>query len=179
MPVSIVASALAFVFVCISVDLRTGRIPNLLSAAAIVIGLVLNAYLFGISGLLHSIEGMAVNVALLVGPFALGGIGGGDVKMMGAVGALLGGPGLALSALACGLVFGGILMVAHLLRLGRLREKLVALREMLMAALLVRSAAPLTVSVANPGAVALPYSIPLASGTIVVVLWACARGSLP
>lgn len=165
----IVASALAFVVVCMAVDIRARRIPNLLSGSAIVIGAVMNVYLFGASGLLSSVSGLLLSLVVLFGPFALGGIGGGDVKMMGAVGAFLG-PKLSLSALVCGLILGGIIMLVHLARIGRLREKVGATRARITATVLTRSLAPLTMSAADPGSIALPYSVPLGLGTMIVVL---------
>ena len=112
---------------------------------------------------------MGLMVILLLPPFALGGIGGGDVKMMAAVGALCG-PRFALTSLMAGLGIGGVVMLWHLARIGRLRRTLVRLRAMLAGALSTRSLQPLRVSATEPGAVSLPYSIPLALGTLIALL---------
>jgi len=168
MPVPIVIIVLGFIALCIGVDLRTRRIPNLLSGSAILAGPVLNALYFGRPGLLASLVGFALTVGILLGPFALGGIGGGDVKMMGAVGALLG-PRLALAGVAAGMILGGAIMTLHLLRRGRLREKLAATGEMVTVAAWSRSLTPLKVSATDRGAIALPYSVPLGLGTVAVL----------
>src|SRR5215470_4328671 len=89
-PVLLVCATLAFVVACIVVDVRERRIPNALSAPAIVLGIVINGLLFGSSGMIAGLAGFGLALAILIVPFALGGIGAGDVKMMGAVGALLG-----------------------------------------------------------------------------------------
>ena len=81
----------------------------------------------GTAGLLDSLAGLGVTVGVLLWPFAMGGIGGGDVKMMGAIGALLG-PRLSLMGLGAGVILGGAAMVWHLARQGRLREKLMGIR---------------------------------------------------
>jgi len=107
-------------------------------------------------------------IAILLTPFALGGIGGGDVKMMAAVAAFIG-PRLALESLMLGVILGGMVVIFHLIRIGRLREKLARLRSMLVGAFLTRSAEPLKLSAAEPGAVALPYSVPLGLGTLAVL----------
>ena len=154
------------VFVAVAYrDIRTRRIPNALTGSGMCLGLGLNALASGWHGLGSSFGGFAVCTILLLGPFALGGVGGGDVKMMGAVGALLG-PGLALKALTGGLVLGGVFAVVHLARASRLREKLSAIGHMLMNAALARSVDPLRVSASSPHAVALPYSVPLGIGTL-------------
>jgi prepilin peptidase CpaA len=167
-PVPIAGSVGLFVVACWVVDVGTRRIPNLLCGPAICVGLLLNGLLLGWSGLLSSLSGVAVAVAILLAPFALGGIGGGDVKMMAAVGALLG-PRLTLASLIAGMILGGVIVVFQLARLGRLREKLTRLRSMLVAAFLARSPEPLRVSADEPAAVALPYSIPLGLGTLAVL----------
>jgi prepilin peptidase CpaA len=166
---SILAVTVAFVVACWLTDVRTREIPNWLSFAAFVMGIVLNLLSFGGAGLIHSLAGTLVPVAILIGPFALGGIGGGDVKMMGAIGALLG-PWLALNAVAAGLILGGIIMVLHLAGLGRLGEKLASTVKMLRRAWSTRTLGPLRLSDEHPAAVTLPYSVPLGLGTVAVLL---------
>lgn len=88
--------------------------------------------------------------------------------MMGAVGALMG-PKLASYALLSGLIIGGFVMLAHLARIGRLRGKLVSTYRMFAAALLTGSTEPLRLSRQGGETVSLPYSIPLALGTLAVL----------
>lgn len=167
-PTPVIVATLAFTGLCIASDVRTRRIPNLLSGLGVVAGIVLNAAYFGSDGLLASLGGMLLSMGLLLAPFATGGLGGGDVKMMGAVGALLG-PHTALAALLVGLALGGVIMAVHLARLGRLRETLRTVGSMVSASVIGRSAEPLRVSAAQPGAITLPYSVPLCLGTLAVL----------
>jgi prepilin peptidase CpaA len=164
----ILAATVAFTFICIASDVRTRRIPNLISGLGIAIGLALNASHAGSAGLLASASGLLVAVALLLFPFAMGGLGGGDVKMMGAIGALLG-PRVTLEALLFGMILGGAIMVVHLARRRRLRETVVKVGTMATASVLGGSLDPLRISAAQPGAIALPYSVPLGLGTIAVL----------
>lgn len=165
----IVATTLLFVAVCVVSDVRTRRIPNLLTGPAMLGGFALNAWAFGWSGVQASLTGFALAIALLLAPFAAGGIGGGDVKMMGAVGALLG-PRLVLSSLILGMILGGVFAVVHLARLARLKEKLGDLGRMVANAAVAMSVKPLQVSTRAPGAVVLPYSLPLGLGTVCVLV---------
>jgi prepilin peptidase CpaA len=165
MPLPIVAALVLLLAACVATDVGWRRIPNLVSGPAIVVGLALNARYFGADGLAASLAGLAGATAVLVPPFALGGLGGGDVKMMAAVGALVG-PRLALSGTALGMLLGGLLMLCHLARRGRLPETFGRMHAMLAAAALARSLAPLRASAADPRTVALPYSVPLALGTL-------------
>jgi prepilin peptidase CpaA len=177
MPTLIAAIAVIFIVACCVVDARTRRIPNVLSASAMIAGLGLNTAYFGVSGLGVSVGGLLAAAAVLLPAFAVGGLGAGDVKMMGAIGALLG-PELALAALGLGMIFGGLIMVAHLARRGRLKEKLGDTWAMVAAASLARSIEPLRAPGADPDAVALPYSVPLALGTVAVLLFFGWRGTL-
>ena len=168
MPVPIIVIVLAFTALCVVSDVRTRRIPNAISGPGMLCGIVLNTAYLGSTGLIVSLAGLAVAIGVLILPFAGGGIGGGDVKMMGAVGAFLG-PRLTLLGLAAGMILGGGIMVVHLARQGRLREKLKATAAMFQVAAVTRSASPLRVSATEPAAVTLPYSVPLALGTLTAV----------
>src|SRR6266404_4047696 len=173
LPVPIVIALITFVVACCAVDVRIRRIPNAISAPAILAGLLLNTWYFGMNGLLASTGGVVVMGAVLIAPFALGGIGAGDVKMMAAVGAFLG-PRLAALGLGIGMGVGGVIMGVHLLRVGRFTEKIRALQAMISSAVLTRSTLPLRIAADDPGAISLPYSVPLAVGTAVAVVTAVA-----
>jgi prepilin peptidase CpaA len=163
--------AILFVFLVLSIafDVRARRIPNALSAPGAVIGLVLHAVHSGAPGVVAGVVGAGLMIGLLIWPFAAGGIGGGDVKMMGAVGAFLG-PRLAVMGLLIGVILGGAIMIVHLARLGRLRDKLASLATMVTVAAGTRSVRPLVVRSDDEAMIALPYSVPLAVGTMAAVL---------
>jgi len=167
-PAPIIFATAAFVALCIAGDVRARRIPNLLSGLGMATGIALNVVYFGANGFLASVGGLVFSVSLLLAPFAMGGLGGGDVKMMGAIGALLG-PRVTPVALLLGLAFGGLVMVIHLARLGRLRQTMTKLATMASACVVGRSLEPLRVSAGQPGAIMLPYSVPLGLGTLVVL----------
>lgn len=160
---------MAFVVVCCTFDVCTRRIPNLLSVPAMLGGLAYNAIWFGIPGFANSLFALLLVVAVLIGPWILGGIGGGDVKMMAAIATLLG-PYLALASLGTGMALGGVVMAIHLVRLGRFREKLYATARMIWKAVTTLSLAPLRVPGADASsAVTLPYSVTLGLGTAAIL----------
>lgn len=169
LPLSILAVTVAFIATCWLTDVKTRQIPNLLSGGALIVGVLLNLTFFGRWGLMNSVAGASVAFCVLIGPFALGGVGGGDVKMMAAIGALLG-PVLVLNALAVGLILGGVVMMVHLAGLGRLKEKLMSTVRMVAGAWSEKSLVPLRLSDDDATAVTLPYSVPLGLGTVAVVL---------
>ena len=71
-------------------DVATRRIPNALTFGAAFAALVVHACLGGWSGAGMAAAGWAAGVALFFPVFALGGMGAGDVKLLGAIGAWLG-----------------------------------------------------------------------------------------
>jgi len=101
-------------------DIRSHRIPNALSFAGLGLGLAWHGWQGGGSGLLLSLEGVAVACLALL-PYALGGLGAGDVKLLGAVGALMG-PVFLLWTLPGAVLAGGLLALAWAARRGALRE---------------------------------------------------------
>ncbi len=105
------------------IDIRSRRIPNWLTASAAAAGALSNFWLAGLPGLTHSVIGMLVGVALLICFYLLGGMGAGDVKLMGAVGAFLGPQGV-LAAFICTALLGGLYAVVLIIISGRLGETL-------------------------------------------------------
>jgi prepilin peptidase CpaA len=91
-------------------DIRNGKIYNWTTLPAILLGLSLNTLGQGWEGLLLSAGGAAVVMALflLFGPLV--GIGGGDVKLLMAVGAVLALP-ISVWALLYSAVIGGVMSV--------------------------------------------------------------------
>lgn len=94
-------------------DIRFQKIPNRLTFMAILSGVVFHGATGGLSGLLLSVEGLFMGLAILIFFYLMGGMGAGDVKLMGAVGALLGPKGVFFAFLATALV-GGIYAIVLL-----------------------------------------------------------------
>lgn len=71
-------------------DLRERRIPNFLTFTGVVVGLILQAILYGREGLLASFLGLGLGLLVLFPLFAVNKFGAGDVKLLAAIGALRG-----------------------------------------------------------------------------------------
>lgn len=99
-------------------DIFTHRIPNLITFPAIVFGLILNTYFFGFAGSFISLAGTIAGLLLLIIPFALGGMGAGDVKILAAVGAL-NGPQFVFYTFLYAAIFGGVMALVVTLFKGK------------------------------------------------------------
>ena len=84
------ACVAAFTAIAMATDLRTRRIPNWLTVTAAISGLAFHCLVSTREGLLFSLGGFAVGFGILFVLWIIGGGGGGDVKLMGAIGAWLG-----------------------------------------------------------------------------------------
>jgi len=82
--------AVGVVLVAVVWDLRTRRIPNVLTFGATVAALAVHWYFGGLDGAGRTVGGWAVGCAFFFPFFALGRMSAGDVKLLGAVGAWLG-----------------------------------------------------------------------------------------
>jgi prepilin peptidase CpaA len=90
------------------IDLRTRRLPNELTFGAAALALVVSFATGGWQGLGLSAAGWAIGIALFLPIYVLGGMGAGDVKLLGAVGAWLGPVGAIWSGLFS-VIAGGVL----------------------------------------------------------------------
>jgi prepilin peptidase CpaA len=154
-----------FMAACAVVDYRTKKIPNWLTVPAAVLGLVYHLAAPQGAGALWSLAGFAVGFCLLLLPWLLGGGGMGDVKMLAALGAWLGPIGI-LVAFGTGAVlaaFGMILVLAT----SAVTEGFSATRKRYAAA----GAAPAASSPARKARRVLPFAVPMALATWLVLGW--------
>jgi prepilin peptidase CpaA len=104
-------------------DLRQRRIPNALTITAIGFGVAAHTAHSGWKGLWFSLLGMAIGGGVFLLFHFVGGMGAGDVKLMGGVGAFLGFrlvlSVLVFTGIAGGLMAAGKLVLRHMKRHGR------------------------------------------------------------
>lgn len=90
-PPGVTVVLLALVLAAAVFDVRYRRIPNWISVTGAVIGVGLNMFLYGgVPGFVFSLKGLALGFGIYFLLYALHAMGAGDVKLMGAVGALVG-----------------------------------------------------------------------------------------
>ena len=144
-------------------DLRTRTIPNRWTVPALAVGLVLA----GVSGgeqLLAAAAGVGLAAAVTIPLWALRSLGGGDVKLLWAMGGLLGPRGL-IVALVCTALVGGGLAVYSAARRGAL---LVMARDTVQLAvnLVTLGTRGRRRTLGTPEALAIPYGVAIAVGAV-------------
>lgn len=110
---SIVAASIYFLLAC-TTDTFKSKIPNILNGILLISGLAINIMSSGWHGAMMSLAGVGLGIALLLIPYLLGGMGAGDVKALGALGALVG-PGDLLHVFVYMGFFGGAFALLHYL----------------------------------------------------------------
>ena len=158
------AAVAAGVLVASIVDIRSRRIPNWLTATMAGVGIGLAAT--GASGvsLGASVAGFVLGLALMMPGHALGATGAGDVKLMAAVGAIVG-PALVVSAFLFTAIAGGVLAIAIALRRRRLSATIAGTGRLIAAP----GAAREEIKVANAGR-RFAYGPAIAVGSVIAAL---------
>ena len=146
------------------IDLRTRRIPNVLTAAIAAVGIGIAAAGLNVVSVGAAALGLVVGLALMLPGHILGATGAGDVKLMAAVGSLMG-PTLVIKAVLFTLIAGGVLAVAVALRRRRLALTLAGTARLIAAPGDARS----ELSVAPPSS-RFAYAPAIALGSMIAAL---------
>ena len=104
------------------IDIRVKKIPNLITFPTMVLGLVYYGETNGWDGLLFSLGGLALGMGIFFILYMMGGMGAGDVKLMGAVGAIVGSKGVLLTALFSAIVGGVYALIVLLFNIEYLKD---------------------------------------------------------
>ncbi len=150
------------------IDVRYLRIPNWLTGAGLLLGLVWSAAAApaAAAGLWAALAGAALGLALLLPFYALRVMGAGDVKLMAMVGSFVGLPGIFYAALFT-FIAGGIGAVVYALYHRAFRRMTGNVMELAQAAAFAAAAGyrpPLDIQRTSIGR--LPYGVSIAAGTI-------------
>ena len=124
------AALFAGLLVAVITDLRTRRIPNVLTASMVSVGFVLPAAGLSEISLGAALLGCFVGLVLMLPGHVLGATGGGDVKLMAAVGSIVG-PVVVVNAFLFTAVAGGVMAMIVAMQRRRLAVTLAGTARML------------------------------------------------
>ncbi|MDW7672313.1 MAG: prepilin peptidase [Bacillota bacterium] len=151
--------------ICLITDIRKQKIYNKVLLPALILGLGGNIIVNGFPGLQSSILGLILGIGLLIFPHLAGGIGAGDVKLMGVIG-ILKGPAFVFQAFLAAAIVGGIIALMVLARNRVMKETLRRLGTAFMSLLLMIPRGAVTEGLQSPKAISFPYGIAISIGTI-------------
>jgi prepilin peptidase CpaA len=147
-------------------DIRWGKIFNVITVPFALLGLTLNTVAGGLEGLLLSLGGIAAGFALwLVSNFLGRILGGGDIKLLMAFGALMG-PMFMLWTFVIGALVGGVMAVGISLKQGLLGK---IFRQMGTSIYMrAKFSEPMEIA-EGAGEIRLPYAIALGLGALITI----------
>lgn len=151
-------------------DLRSRRIPNWLTMGGVIAGLVIRVWM-GPGPALSGLLGVALALLLALPFFVAGVLGGGDAKLLMAVGAFMGPGDLASASLVIALI-GGLVALVEAARRGVLLPTLMACGSLIVS-WVTFGRRPARSSAAGGERLTVPYGIAIATGSL---LWWFAGG---
>jgi prepilin peptidase CpaA len=159
------------------IDMRTYRIPNLLTYPTMLLALIYHTATNGVNGLIFSSLGLLVGIGLFSIPFFMGVMGAGDAKLMGAVGAVIGSRGVLNASLftaVAGGVFALILLLSHYRDFRFFTRTVESIQASLATKCFIRI--PVAENKEKPR---LYYGIAIASGTLYTMWWKVSHTGFP
>lgn len=162
----------AILFIASFIDMRSRKIPNYLTLPTILAGLLFHVFTTGIEGLLFSLQGLGLGLVLLIPFYAGGGMGAGDVKLLSAVGAVVGASQVWKVCLLT-TIAGGIYALVLMLIRGTLTKELRFVFFLVSQAFSGGGLAALKVHKSTPVDMhyTIPYGLVIACGTGASFLW--------
>jgi prepilin peptidase CpaA len=161
-------NALALAIIAAIFDVQQRRIPNRLTYPGIALGLVLRGLLFGWKGLAGAVTGCLIAGGVMLLFYAVRAMGAGDVKLMAAIGSLVGvgHTGVVLLATA---ICGGVLAIGYAVYGRRVGATLRNVGSVLRFHAWAGLQAHPELNLDNPATLRMPYGLAIAAGT----LYAC------
>jgi prepilin peptidase CpaA len=163
----IIAAMTVVTVVAAVTDVRSRRIPNWLVVIGLVAGFSLNVALGGWSGLTESALGFGLALLIYVPLFILRAMGGGDVKLMAAVGCMAGPQAwftIFILASIAGGVYAIVLLTAKRSMGGAFWNIVHIVKELVRFRLPFRSKPELDISHSN--SLSVPHGVTIAAGTL-------------
>jgi prepilin peptidase CpaA len=147
------------------IDFRSHRIPNWLTVSGFSIGIVMHAAFGGWSGAKTALLGAGIPLAILLPVVLLRGLGAGDWKLMGALGAIVGSDEI-LRVLFGAIVFAGLIAIVQMVRQKRVLVTLLNLWELVRGFLVFGLKPHPEINLDNPVASTLPFGVAVAAATL-------------
>lgn len=146
-------------------DARTHRLPNWLTVSGLCAGVVVNAALGGWAGAKVALWGALIPMAALLPVVVLRGLGAGDWKLMGAMGAIVGSHEI-LRLLFVAIIFAGVIAAVKMVREKRVLLTFLNLWNLTRGFCLTGLKPHPEISLENPAASALPFGVAVAAATL-------------
>lgn len=164
-------SAIGLTLLAAWTDWHTRKIPNWLTVSGFLAGIGINSYFGGWAGTKASLEGAGLALVLLLPLVLLRGLGAGDWKLMGAVGAFVG-PVLFVFVLVGSILISGLMAMIQMARAGRVMTTMRNLVVLVQGFFSFGLRPNPRISLDNPGLMKLPFGVAVAVSTMICYAFA-------
>jgi prepilin peptidase CpaA len=147
------------------IDWRTRRLPNWLTVTGFAVGIIGNSIFFGWAGMKDGLAGAAIPLAVLLPVVLLHGLGAGDWKLMGALGALVGRVEI-LHLLLATIIIAGLIAAGQMIWQKRVIVTLRNLWELVRGFFIFGLKPHPEFNLNNAGATSLPFGVAAAAATL-------------
>jgi prepilin peptidase CpaA len=159
----------AVLLACLYTDIRYKRIYNVITFPAAVVAIFANLYLHGLNGGIYSLKGLVLGLGLLFIPFVMGGIGAGDVKLLGIIGAFKGPEFVWFTFLYMALT-GGLISLVIMARNKNIAFRLKAILFTLLSFIGITPKINYLETIESSAALTFPYGIAITTGAVIAYL---------
>jgi prepilin peptidase CpaA len=157
--------ALAVAIAAAIMDAQQRRIPNWLTYPAMVAGVVLRSVFYGWHGLLTAVGGCLLAGGIVFVFYTLRAMGAGDLKLLAAIGSMVG-PQHTISVLLATGIAGGVLALIYVVYRGRTRATISNVGAVLKFHAWAGLQAHPELNLDNPTTLRMPYGLAIAAGTL-------------
>jgi len=161
--------ALIVAVIAAVIDVRQHRIPNWLTYSGIAMGIMLRWAFFGWPGLGSAVAGCVLAGGVVFLFYLVRAMGAGDVKLLAALGSLVG-SGHVLVVLVATAICGGVLAILYAAYRGRMGATVRNVGSVLKFHTWGGLHAHPELNLDNPSALRMPYGLAIASGTLYAFL---------
>ena len=147
------------------IDWRSRRLPNWLTVSGFSIGIIANATFFRWGGVKDALIGAGIPLAILLPVVLLRGLGAGDWKLMGALGAIVGRDEI-LHVLVVTIIFAGLIAFGQMIWQKRVFVTLRNLWELVRGFFVFGLKPNPEFNLDNAGATTLPFGVAAAAATL-------------
>lgn len=148
---------------CTYSDIKAMKIPNKCTFVFLILGVITNTAFLGPPGIIRSFKGILLVFILVIVPYIIGGIGGGDVKMLAAIGSI-GGHLFAVRTIVFTAIIGAIISFCILVYEKRLKTGLANVWKYICSTVLIQRV--IVIEESKDKIVYFPYGIAISAGTI-------------
>ncbi|MDQ0350783.1 prepilin peptidase CpaA [Alkalibacillus filiformis] len=159
------AALVIILVISLITDIHKRKILNVITLPSMLFGIGYHTYINGLEGLSFSLIGLLLGFVILLIPFLLGGIGAGDVKLMAAIGALMGAQFVFYAFLLTAII-GGVISLLIMLKnktlfpfFKRIYFKIIYKQQLA------------DLNEPRKKHISIPYGVPIVMGTFIVMFW--------